>query len=94
MAMFAFTAEAKPKNMKLFKAAYPKSALNDCLVCHAEQETYTRNSYGQDLEKNALNFKAVEALDSDGDGATNLAEITAGSYPGDKSAVPAVEGAN
>lgn len=89
----SFQAQAKPGFLKQFKAQYPKSKLNDCVICHiAESEENERNSYGADLEttlkNNKLDFKAVEALDSDGDGATNLEEINAGTQPGDKSSVP------
>lgn len=83
-----FTAEAKMGIKKKFAAAYPKSTLTDCMTCHVEENEYTLNSYGTDLNDNGLNFKAVEALDSDTDGATNIAEINAGTNPGDMSSVP------
>ncbi len=74
----------------------------DCSVCHVVPPTL--NPYGLDLQR-ALStptiddadyaarlpgaLQAVEPLDSDGDGFSNLDELTAGSAPGDPAAVPA-----
>lgn len=101
---FSFQAQAKPGILKGFQAAYPKTKLlalaNKCTICHIEDsEENERNVYGADLEKTKHtgglpDFKAVEALDSDGDGFTNIQEINAGSNPSDKSDVPAAVGAN
>lgn len=66
-----------------FKAAYPAAkALHNCKTCH--EATPKLNYYGNDLQANANNPKAVESLDSDGDGKTNLEEINAGTNPGVK----------
>jgi hypothetical protein len=82
---------AKPAIMMKFKATYPASASKtNCLTCHANNSTMERNAYGQDLEHNGNDFKAIEGFDSDADGATNIAEITAGTLPGDKDSHPAL----
>lgn len=78
---------AKPGIGKKFAAAYPATKLTGCTVCHNEGD-YSRNSYGLDLEKVKNDFKAVEELDSDADGFTNIAEITAGTFPGDVKSNP------
>jgi hypothetical protein len=90
--MFTLNAEAKMKYLKNFKVMYPKTKLSECMICHTG-DAYARNSYGEALEKNQNNFKAIEAEDSDGDGVNNITEINAGTGPGDKSSVPLVEGA-
>lgn len=41
------------------------------------------NPYGADFGKNNHDFGAIEPLDSDGDGVSNINEIKAGSFPGD-----------
>lgn len=78
----------KSKLLKQFKQAYPQSTLSTCLLCHAEESDYTRNSYGNDFTNSGNNFQALEALDSDGDGYSNLVEIQSGSLPGDKNSYP------
>jgi hypothetical protein len=84
------TASAKPGIMMKFKATYPAAASKtNCLTCHANNTTMERNAYGQDLEHNNLDFKAIEGFDSDADGFTNIAEITGGTLPGDKDSHPA-----
>lgn len=51
------------------------------------------NPYGADLVKqqtrDAAAFKAIEKLDSDKDGFSNIAEIQAGTLPGDPASKPA-----
>ena len=66
-----------------FEAAYPAavgSRIDACTLCHTSPPT--RNSYGAAFKSAGHNFQAVEAADSDGDGFTNLAEITALTFPG------------
>ena len=74
-------AMAKPALGKKFQAAYPKSKLTGCAICHTDAD-YALNPYGLDWEKASFDFKAIEQLDSDADGAVNLAEIEAGTMPG------------
>ncbi len=72
-----------------FVATYPatkSSQLNSCGLCHINPAGGgSRNQYGTDFANNGHSFKAVEGLDSDKDGYTNLAEINALTLPGDAS---------
>lgn len=67
-----------------------------CALCHtkgAVPSKTTLNPYGADLAKqktrDAAAFKAIEKLDSDKDGFSNLVEIQAGTLPGDPASKPA-----
>ena len=90
--------QAKPSFYKQFAATYPNISQglkdNKCAICHVSNNDYARNPYGAALEGtlstngNKPNFAVVEALDSDGDGYTNIEEITAGTFPGDFNSHP------
>ncbi len=73
-----------------FNTKYDTSAtkLNACATCHSD-ESFGLNAYGDDLEAQAgsvdAKLTAVEALDSDGDGISNIDEINAATWPGDAS---------
>ena len=71
------------------------TTMGSCQYCHAitgygsntAQFINTLNPYGKDYLANGRSeaaLKAIESLDSDGDGFTNIAEINATRYPGDK----------
>jgi hypothetical protein len=79
------------KYLTTFKTTYPnsKSASTSCLLCHSNENDYATNAYGQDYANNNHNFKSIEGFDSDVDGHTNLAEINAGTQPGDRDSIPA-----
>ena len=62
------------------------TALNTCTVCHTT--TPSRNSYGSAYGNNGRNFAAIEPLDSDGDGFTNIVEINARTFPGNSASRP------
>ena len=63
---------------------------NDCSLCHGGG--FSLNPYSQDLLDASLVFADIEAMDSDGDGRTNIEEIgTDCTAPGD--AVSPVEAA-
>ncbi|MBI5103314.1 MAG: hypothetical protein HZB33_15990 [Nitrospirae bacterium] len=87
-------AEALQPYLDAFIARYPNAgAISNCGVCHnSAQNPGSRNSYGAAYGSNGHNFTAIEPLDSDGDGFTNLAEITnvPPTYPGDAASHPAV----
>ncbi|HEY6073239.1 MAG TPA: Ig-like domain-containing protein [Anaerolineales bacterium] len=91
------TALAKGSYLTSFTTKYPATAvskLNSCNVCHGSGGTSTWNPYGQAIRSTAgaditARITAVEGLDSDGDGFTNIAEITALTYPGDPADKPA-----
>ena len=90
--VFANGAEASRGYLSSFSTAYPSSPLTrDCLICHTNSTASpsTRNPYGSAYGSAGHNFAAIESSDSDGDGASNIAEINAGTYPGNASSVPA-----
>ena len=86
-------------NQKAFVAKYPdaKASLGKCSTCHTKplpkKEDHELNAYGKDVQtktvvdpkaaKKEYKFEKIEALDSDGDGVKNAAEIKAGTNPGD-----------
>jgi len=99
--LLAGAALARPTDVALFKQVYnpaagSKVATAGCLLCH-DKAPFTKtglNPYGKDLARQgsplrAASFKAIEALDSDKDGFTNLQEIQAGTLPGDPASKPA-----
>ncbi|MCX5770055.1 MAG: PASTA domain-containing protein [Candidatus Hydrogenedentes bacterium] len=70
-------------------AEYPfidGTRLDSCSLCHTTVPT--RNPYGTALENAGLNFDSIENLDSDGDGITNIDEITDLTFPGNASDFP------
>lgn len=71
-----------------WKAAYPSSASAtfSCSLCHTSAPAL--NGYGQAALDANFNFTSIESQDSDGDGAANIAEITAGTNPGSTSSKP------
>ena len=91
---------ATPNDLATFKQLYaPKDgtalAKAGCLTCHAKMPPgKDMNPYGADLAKQGKTravaaFKAIENLDSDKDGFTNIQEIQAGTLPGDPASKPA-----
>jgi len=98
----ASLAWATMDNLKSFKATYvpAEGKTYSCKTCHlnAIGKKGELNAYGSALQKlkgagNAkqltkADYQAVEKLDSDADGASNLDEITVGTNPGDPTSVP------
>jgi len=92
---FAVIASADTGALADFNAQYPSFG-GSCNVCHTTVPNM--NPYGTDLveagaTKNNIppaTFVAVEGLDSDRDGFTNIQEINAGKFPGDKASHPGV----
>jgi hypothetical protein len=80
-------AYAKSGYLTDFTATYGASAGGSCLTCHTSGST--RNAYGSAFGSANHVFAAIEGLDSDGDGFTNIAEINAGTFPGDAASHPA-----
>lgn len=96
LAVFAFS---MVPFMKLFGTTYnvkagSKLADGKCMVCHLTAKGGKLNAYGKDIEAvmkkantkkmTADQLKAVENLDSDGDGMKNIDEIKADRMPGEK----------
>jgi len=93
------TVLASLDDQKQFLAKYPdaKAKLGKCTTCHMKglpkKEDHEANAYGKDVAEKAVvdakaakksyDFTKVEALDSDGDGVSNVDEIKAGTNPGD-----------
>ncbi len=73
-----------------FTSTYPSSATASfsCEICHVPAGPPNRNPYGAAYASAGHSFSAIEGQDSDGDGATNIAEINAGTNPGDPGSKP------
>ncbi len=79
--------QAKSSYLAAANATYPNisgTKLDGCTLCHAggSPSGGNLNGFGTDYRTNGHNFGAIEGLDSDGDGFTNLAEIQALTFPG------------
>jgi hypothetical protein len=93
VALAAGAAQAKSGYLSAFNTRYGTSGtvLNDCNLCHSA-DPY--NPYGIALQNAGIAtnttsaFAAVEPLDSDKDGYTNLQEINARTLPGDAASLP------
>lgn len=85
-AIFATSALATPAHLATFNAFYPSSQsgnLAQCQLCHtASSGGSSWNPYGTALRASAMNLAAVEALNSDNVGGSNLQEILASAQPG------------
>jgi hypothetical protein len=65
------------------------SALNQCMLCHTSNiNPSALNPYGTAFLGSGHNFAAIETLDSDGDGFSNIDEINARTFPGDPNSKP------
>jgi len=68
------------------------TGLGSCVTCHRNLNgTGGVNSYGKDWKASGSNpaaFAAIEDLDSDGDGYSNIDEILVDTFPGDASSTP------
>ena len=84
-------AYAKSSYLTSFNTTYPTAptTIKNCTLCHPNGTTSQLNGYASAYKSAAYNYKSIEALDSDADGFTNIAEINAGTYPGLATSVPA-----
>jgi hypothetical protein len=80
-----------------FRATYPNSLvkLQSCTLCHTSVPNL--NIFGGAFAANLGSspqaaFRAIESMDSDGDGSTNGEEINGGSFPGDFGDTPSSSG--
>lgn len=98
MLVFAFSGLAAARSSYLtdFNNLYStaNTKLNSCDTCHVPGGK-TRNPYGADMDVQLLAGKsspdslvAIEPLDSDNDGYTNITEINALTFPGDPNDKP------
>ena len=81
--------QAKSNYLTEFVNTYPNTAgtqLDSCSTCHTSIPN--RNPYGDDYKSHGHSFQAIELLDSDGDGYSNIEEINALTFPGDASSHP------
>ncbi len=85
-------AHATSTYLNNFKTTYPaasSSQLAACVLCHVDPAGGgTRNPYGEAFRSAGHSFTAIEGLDSDGDGWTNIQEIIALTFPGDAASHP------
>ncbi|HEY5997486.1 MAG TPA: choice-of-anchor D domain-containing protein, partial [Candidatus Deferrimicrobiaceae bacterium] len=93
LAVSGGTAHAVSTYLNSFNSTYGTSAtkLNTCTLCHTAVPAL--NPYGSAYAAAGHSFPAIEPADSDGDGFTNLAEITARTFPGDPTDKPVAAGA-
>lgn len=83
-------AAANSGYMSAAQAQYPTikgTQIDSCNLCHLGSPP-ARNPYGDAYRNAGHNFGAIESLDSDGDGYSNIAEINAHTFPGDASSKP------
>ena len=86
---------AAPGDLSSIVAKYPilsGSSLQTCDLCHTASVP-NLNPFGAAYKTNGRNnaaFGAIENLDSDGDGFTNIQEINALTFPGNPASHPAV----
>src|SRR3990172_4433570 len=85
-------AYAFPTYWSSFRTTYPAAAsalASDCRICHVSPSGGgTRTSYGNAYRTANFSFSAIEPLDSDSDGYTNIVEITAITWPQDATSHP------
>jgi hypothetical protein len=66
------------------------TTMGSCITCHVNPDGKGGvNPYGNHWKSYGNNFAAVEPLDSDGDGFSNIDEIIADTWPGDAGSQPA-----
>lgn len=81
-------AAADPGILSSFNTKYGTAgtSLDICTTCHTSPPVL--NPYGIAVRGAGLNFAAIEDLDSDGDGFTNIQEIRALTLPGSATSFP------
>ncbi|MDP2216070.1 MAG: PGF-CTERM sorting domain-containing protein [Methanolobus sp.] len=85
---------ARPAYLDAFNQQYDTedTKLDACATCHINPNGGgSRNPYGMAYAASGRDFASIEALDSDGDGFTNLEEINALTFPGDPADYPQTE---
>ncbi len=87
---YQLTANAKSDFWNNFNTRYGTSG--PCSTCHVSDSNFNLNDYGADFKDSGRDFAAIEFMDSDGDGADNITEIQAGTFPGDPTSTPVITG--
>lgn len=85
-------ARAVPDHLNAFNQKYGTagSRLDGCTTCHTgTPDADHLNDYALAFRDADHDFAAIEPLDSDGDGSTNIDEINARTFPGDPNDHPA-----
>ena len=87
MLLLAPQVMARPSYLSTFESTYPAAAgsrIDVCNLCHNSPEGGdARNPYGSSYDSSGRNFAAIENIDSDKDGWTNIQEIKSLTFPGD-----------
>jgi hypothetical protein len=93
MLLIAPQVMARPSYLSSFERTYPAAAgsrIDACNLCHnSPKGGDARNPYGLSYASSGHNFTAIENIDSDGDGWTNLQEINSLTFPGNATDHPA-----
>ena len=85
------SAQALESDMHAARTRYPGivgTQLNHCSLCHITDTNFHLDPYGRDYNNQHRDFAAIEGVDSDGDGFTNLVEINARTFPGKADSFP------
>ncbi len=93
VALPAKVSQAHPTNafLQAAESQYPwivGTQLDQCVLCHVSNTDFDRNPYGADWASHGNSFTAIENLDSDHDGFTNIVEIKALTFPGNPDSKP------
>jgi hypothetical protein len=68
--------------------------LNSCTICHPAgggNNSGNVNTYAEDFSANNNSYAAIENLDFDGDGFTNIQEITTRTFPGNAASLQGMD---
>ncbi|MHA2620429.1 MAG: heme lyase CcmF/NrfE family subunit [bacterium JZ-2024 1] len=85
LCLWSIVADARPQ----YAEQLPPRLRENCGVCHLNpMGGGGLNAYGNAFQSSGNSVSAIGDQDSDGDGAPNAQELSAGSLPGDPSSVP------
>jgi hypothetical protein len=86
-------AHAKSSYMTQFNSTYPTApaGIKSCVLCHPSYPSITLNSYASAFLSAGHQYAPIEGSDSDADGFTNIAEIKAGTFPGNAASHPVAD---
>lgn len=82
---------ARPAYLESFKQQYDTedTKLDTCNTCHINPNGGgTRNPYGMAYQESGMDFVAIESLDSDDDGFSNIEEVRSLTFPGNSEDSP------